>query len=190
MSATQPPPPVPLGELPPPHVGGGGPQQGSWALRPAMPRPRSRPLRVFGVAWVCVSVLVLVGGLVLPFVQPPSATSRWSGGPTLSQFRPHLLGDKAGPVVVYVAMFLALTGMSLVLLAGLARLVGQVLWVLMIICSVLLAGWSGLLLIGLSATDGASAGLGAMAVPVGALASFLCCVIPAVKDAWVRPRPF
>lgn len=139
---------------------------------------------------LCVAVVLLAAGMFLPLIQPPSATSLWRGGLVLSQFGPHLVTGKADPILIYVGMFLASMLLALLLLLGLARMVGQVLWVVAMVTSSLLVLLSALLWLGVSVSEDATTGVGVIALPIGAMVTFLSCVIPPVKDAWVRPKAF
>ena len=154
------------------------------------PPPRRRTPSIASVTMLSISALLLVAGIVLPLAVPPSSTSRWQGGFALSQFRPHLLDGSVNASLLYVGMFVTALALTLLILLGLARLVGQVLWIIAIIASLGLMLASSLILLGLVITEEATTGLGAMALPLGALLTELCCVIPGVKNAWVRPSAF
>lgn len=136
-----------------------------------------------------ITVLVLCAGLFLPLAVAPGQNP-WEGGGSLSQFRPHLLDGSSNPIIFYVGAFIITVTLAVMLLLGLAGFVGLALWILAIIGSAGLLLISNLFLLGLSVTDEAKVGWGAYALPLGALLTLLCCVIPAVKDAWVRPKAF
>ncbi|MGJ6979872.1 hypothetical protein ACSDQ9_04980 [Aestuariimicrobium soli] len=145
---------------------------------------------VAGVTMLSVSVLVLAAGMFLPLAQPPNSVSRWQGGIVLSQFGPHLLNGALDQMVIYVGLFTSTFALALLLLLGLARLVGQVLWVVAIVMSSVVMLFSSLLLLGFAVAQEARTGIGAFALPLGALLTLLSACIPRVKDAWVRPGAF